>query len=207
MFVCDGERVSLWCKVFYLSTCLSVEIWEVIWGAYQRFRCMAYCHDTALLKIEAIPVMWIQLCRTYPLWNPCELFFSVLFCLKKKSFLLKVVKYISTVLGNIPYSVQVLNLCETSVQVLMITALQLSNPLIIEALHTSGLYPTLICVSDFTHLNGPIEAIRVLMYISVCCITIESFGKRHVACCSVKYSQCVARTIAAALMEPNLAYL
>lgn len=68
-------------------------------------------------------------------------------------------------------------------QVLMTAALQLSSPLIIEALHTSGLCPTLTCLSNFTHVNGPIEAIRVLMYISVCCVRVESF-----ACCSVKYS-------------------
>ena len=58
-------------------------------------------------------------------------------------------------------------------QVLMAAALQLSSALmIIEALHTCGFYPTLTCLSNFTHVNGPTEAIRALMYISVCCVRV-----------------------------------
>ena len=67
-------------------------------------------------------------------------------------------------------------------EVLVTAALQLSSPLIIEALHTSGLYPTLTCLSNFTHVSGYTEAIRVLMYVSVCYVWVESFP------CSVKYS-------------------
>lgn len=65
----------------------------------------------------------------------------------------------------------------------MTTAHRLSRLLIIETLHTSGLYPTVNCLSNFTHVNGPIEAIKVLMYINACRVWVESFP-----CCSVKYS-------------------